>query len=331
MRPPLFLFLSLPFSTMAKLTNFMNLVQILLLCQFANASVTRKLSVHPVAPTLKHIRGGAAASALSIGSKVIAGGASRAIAQALLYPVDALRTLAQTRDGRTLADVGAQALVRGCAQTSSFALFTGAFQFGIFGLVNPHYGPLVASACGAAGSCLVSVPQEVIKQRLITGVYSNFREAATTIWRTEGILGFYSAWKPTVSRNVPFVITTFTCRDIMHKQLKMMKQRRIRNQYDINNRLDLGMLDNLGIGIMSALVAGVITQPIDVIKTRMMTQAASKAVPYSSALDCALTVLRTEGWQKLYSGIGQRCIYMCGLWGLTFALEPMMTNYLNSR
>lgn len=97
-------------------------------------------------------------------SAVLAGGISRSLAQALLYPVDALRTLAQTRDGRTLADVGVRSLVRGCAQTSSFALFTGGIQFGIFGAVNPRLGPLAASVAGAAGSCLVSVPQEVIKQ-----------------------------------------------------------------------------------------------------------------------------------------------------------------------
>jgi hypothetical protein len=46
--------------------------------------------------------------------KVLAGGCSRAFAQAVLYPVDALRTLAQTRDGRTLADVGTGALLKGC-------------------------------------------------------------------------------------------------------------------------------------------------------------------------------------------------------------------------
>ena len=71
-----------------------------------------------------------------------------------------------------MSDVGSKALLRGCAQTSSFALFTGAFQFGIFGLVNPRYGPLVASACGAAGSCLVSVPQEVSKDWIASEVYS---------------------------------------------------------------------------------------------------------------------------------------------------------------
>ena len=105
-------------------------------------------------------RGRTGGPALPLWSRrVLAGGASRALAQALLYPVDALRTLAQTRDGRTLADVGAGALLRGCASTSSFALATGAVQFGAFGVIWPRCGPLVASACGAAGSCLVSVPQ----------------------------------------------------------------------------------------------------------------------------------------------------------------------------
>jgi len=122
-------------------------------------------------------------SSLSIPQRLAAGGCSRAVAQMLLYPVDALRTLAQTRDHRTLADVGANALVRGCATTSSFALFIGAIQFGIFGATRKYVGPVLASALGAAGSCAVSVPQEVIKQRLVTGVYSSFRQACKTIYQ----------------------------------------------------------------------------------------------------------------------------------------------------
>ena len=265
----------------------------------------------------------------------------------------ALRTLAQTRDGRTLSDVGSKALLRGCAQTSSFALFTGAFQFGIFGIVNPHYGPLVASACGAAGSCLVSVPQEVIKQRLVTGVYTSFRQACSKIWQTDGILGFYSGWKPTMSRNVPFVITTFTSRDIIRGKILRYKQ-----QQNKNELAKLTSWENAYIGIGSALIGGVVTQPIDVVKTRMMTQAASTAVPYTSALDCASSILRNEGFRKLYSGFSQRSIYMCGLvrtyllflccflfismcinlhssrplqWGITFGLEPLLTSYLDNR
>lgn len=256
--------------------------------------------------------------------KVLAGGCSRALAQALLYPVDALRTLAQTRDGRTLADVGAGALVKGCGQTSSFALFTGAFQFGIYGVVQPKYGPLIASACGAAGSCIVSVPQEVLKQRLVTGVYKNFREAVQKIYRSEGLLGFYSAWKPTVSRNVPFVIATFSSRELLQRKILEFKER----NEETKGQLKLSPGDNLLIGISSALIAGLATQPIDVIKTRMMTQASSSSAPYKSALDCMSSIIRTESWRKLYSGFGQRAVYMGGLWGITFTLEPVLTSYL---
>ena len=258
---------------------------------------------------------------------MLAGGCSRAFAQAVLYPVDALRTLAQTRDGRTLADVGTGALIKGCGQTSSFALFTGAFQFGIYGVVQPKYGPLIASACGAAGSCLVSVPQEVLKQRLVTGVYKNFREAVQKIYSSEGVLGFYSAWKPTVSRNVPFVIATFSSREVLQRKIIEFKER----NEEKKGQMKLSSGDNLLIGISSALVAGLATQPIDVIKTRMMTQAASNAAPYKSAFDCASSIIRTESWRKLYSGFGQRAVYMGGLWGITFTLEPVLTSYLRNK
>lgn len=243
------------------------------------------------------------------------------MAQALLYPVDALRTLAQTRDGRTLADVGLEALSKGCIQTSSFALFQGAIQFGIFGAVNEHAGPLIASALGAAGSCIVSVPQEVLKQRLVTGVYGSFREAIATIFRTEGLAGFYSGWKPTITRNIPFVITTFTTIDILER--KMLAKRRKKGS-------DAGFsaTENLIIGIGSAMIGIMVTQPFDVVKTRMITQAASTAVPYKSALECFLSILRTEGMAKLYSGVKQRGVYQCGLWGITFAINGILRKKL---
>jgi solute carrier family 25 S-adenosylmethionine transporter 26 len=214
--------------------------------------------------------------------------------------------------------------LKGCLQTSSFALFTGALLFGIFEVVNPHYGPLVASACCAAGSCLSSVPQEVIKQRIVTGVYSSFRDAATQIWKTEGILGFYSGWRPTMSRNVPFAVTTFTSREVIRERILKRKQQHTNNDH----LATLTTTENIGIGIASALIATIVTQPMDVIKTRMMTQAASKALPYANALDCATSIVRTEGWRKLYSGFGQRSVFMCGLWGITFGLEPMVSNFL---
>ena len=267
----------------------------------------------------------------SIQRRLLAGGASRAVAQMVLYPVDALRTLAQTRDGRTLADVGWTALLRGSLTTSSFALFVGALQFSIFGACRDSVGPLVASALGAAGSCIVSVPQEVIKQRIVTGIYPSFRAAVSSIAKEEGILGFYSAWTPTMARNVPFVVTTFTSQDFMKSYILKKRQNQTNKGKSDNSPESLTITENTIIGMAAALVAGILTNPVDVVKTRMMTQAASTQQPYKSALDCLVTLWRTEGPKRLYAGFAQRSTYMCLLWGLTFAMNGKFTQLLEEK
>ena len=173
--------------------------------------------------------------------------------------MDALRTLAQTRDGRTLADVGANSLIRGCLTTSSFAVLIGSVQFAIFGATRDSCGPVVSSALGAVGSCLVSVPQEVIKQRLVTGVYSSFRSAVATIYQNEGVLGFYSAWRPTVARNVPFVVATFTSMDYL-KQKRLEQKQRHSNNPD-GDIVSLTFAENLAIGVSASLIGATITHP----------------------------------------------------------------------
>ena len=161
---------------------------------------------------------------------------------------------------------------------------------------------------------MVSVPQEVIKQRLVTNIYPTFAAAVSSIWKEEGLRGFYSAWQPTMARNVPFVAITFTTMDVF-KTLLLRKGG--------SPKKELTTLQNVAIGMSAALVAGCITQPVDVIKTRLMTQAASNQAPYTSAVDCFLTILRTEGPATFYSGFLQRSTYMCLLWGMTFALNGL--------
>ena len=273
---------------------------------------------------------------LSIQQKLVAGGVSRAISQCVLYPVDALRTLAQTRDHRTLADVGVKTLFSGCVTTSSFALFIGSIQFGIFGATRNMCGPVIASALGAAGSCVVSIPQEVIKQRLVTNIYSGFRDACTTIYKKEGMKGFYSAWAPTMGRNIPFVVATFSSNDYMKQ--KIIKRRRLREGKnwagdaggaDPSNELTIA--ENLIVGISSAMVGAILTHPCDVVKTRMMTQGASAEVPYKSAIDCVATMLKTEGLPSFYSGFAQRSVYMGPLWAMQFALNGRICKSLEER
>ena len=74
----------------------------------------------------------------------------------------------------------------------------------------PSLADLGASAMCSVASLSVGVPQEVIKQRLVTGIYPSFRVGVATLWRTEGIRGFYTGFVPTAARNMPFVCMTFT-------------------------------------------------------------------------------------------------------------------------
>jgi len=263
---------------------------------------------------------------LSIPQRLAAGGASRFGAQLVTYPADAMRTLAQTRTGaKTLAELGMGTLISGCVTTSCFAFLVGAIQFSIFGtLQHTALGALGASTVGALGSCLASVPQEVIKQRLVTGIYPNFAAAVQTIYATEGIRGFYAAWLPTVSRNVPFVAITFT-------SFAALQRRRLR-QRGGDGPATLSTLESLAVGVASALIGGLCTQPIDVVKTRMMTQAAaSGALPYANALDCVRTMVAQEGVGVFFAGIGQRSLYMGPLWAIQFALNSWMTSAMLRR
>jgi hypothetical protein len=103
-------------------------------------------------------------------------------------------------------------------------------------------------------------------------------------------------------RNVPFVVVTFTANDVMKKKLQSKRSD--------DGQKELSVRENLVVGISSALLGAIVTHPADVVKTRMMTQAASKAVPYSSNIDCIQTIFRTEGIAPFYSGFIQRSIFM---------------------
>ncbi|CAI0467793.1 unnamed protein product [Linum tenue] len=73
--------------------------------------------------------------------------------------------------------------------------------------------------------------------------------------------------------------------------------------------LEKGVMgDGLGTHVTASFAAGfvasVASNPVDVIKTRVMNMSveAGKAAPYSGALDCAIKTVRAEGPMALYKG-----------------------------
>ena len=86
--------------------------------------------------------------------------------------------------------------------------------------------------------------------------------------------------------------------------------------------------ESLGRGVTAALVAGVVTQPVDVVKTRMMTQAASSLPPYKNVGDCIATIART--FHVLHRPAAAVAMHGTAL-GLQFAGHDVLTKVFRRR
>jgi Mitochondrial carrier protein len=117
------------------------------------------------------------------------------------------------------------------------------------------------------------VPSEVLKTRLqLQGRYNNpffksgynYRgtvDAARTIIRQEGFSALFHGYKATLYRDLPFSALQFMFWEQFHAWARQYKQSR-----------DIGVPLELLTGATAGGLAGVITCPLDVVKTRLQTQ-----------------------------------------------------------
>ncbi|KAK9247100.1 mitochondrial carrier domain-containing protein [Lipomyces tetrasporus] len=149
---------------------------------------------------------------------------------------------------------------------------------------------LTAGFLGDLAASCIYVPSEVLKTRLqLQGRYNNENfhsgynykgtwDAVRTIIRVEGWSALFFGYKATLLRDLPFSAL----------QLAFYEKFRSTTQIVIGSR-DIGNTGELLTGAAAGGLAGVITTPMDVIKTRIQTQldneAAAAAVAAVSATD----------------------------------------------
>lgn len=124
-------------------------------------------------------------------------------------------------------------------------------------------GPFEAIALGMvartmSGVCLI--PITVIKTRFESGVYQygGVTEALRVIYQTEGVRGLCCGLVPTLFRDAPFSGLYF----MFYTQTK-----RVLPQEWFNSGLTAPL--NFSCGLVAGLFASIVTQPADVIKTKM--------------------------------------------------------------
>lgn len=175
---------------------------------------------------------------------------------------------------------------------------------------------LSAGFLGDLASSVFYVPSEVLKTRLqLQGRfnnphfqsgynYKNTFSAASTIIRNEGWRTLFFGYKATLFRDLPFSALQFA----FYEKFRA---------FALNGRQDLSIPLELATGAGAGGLAGILTTPLDVIKTRIQTQNPSNVSQGTKPLILSsnsiyrglYAVGKTEGVVGLFSGVGPRFIW----------------------
>ncbi|KAK5175144.1 uncharacterized protein LTR77_000281 [Saxophila tyrrhenica] len=157
-------------------------------------------------------------------------------------------------------------------------IFFGAYEWSKrFMLDHGAPGTMAYLSAGFFADLVISplyVPTEVLKTRLqLQGRYNNpyfssgynYRStmhALRTIYRTEGLGEFFSGYKATIYRDLPFSAVQFA---IYEQEQRIAKKWAGQGQ-------DIGLPLEIFTGFSAGGIAGALTCPMDVVKTRIQTE-----------------------------------------------------------
>ena len=257
------------------------------------------------------------------------GGMASICAATFTHPLDLLKVLLQTPEAqaqhenakakagivrttvRIVRSQGILALYNGLTASWLRQLTYSTTRFGIYESSkqllagesgNPASLPfmkkvLLAGLSGAAGG-FVGTPADMINVRMQNDVklppeqrrnYRNGLHGLISVYRHEGVRSLFNGATTATARAVLMTIG----------QLSMYDQ----YKYLLLTHLDAIFQDNLVTHFTSSLLAGAtattMTQPLDVMKTRMMNAAAGE---YKSLGDCAASIFRSSGPMGFFKG-----------------------------
>jgi len=244
-------------------------------------------------------------------ANMAAGATAGAAVETALYPLDTLKTRLQAARG------GAQpmlwkGLYKGLAGNIFGVIPASAIFMGVYEPLkrlvaesggSPLAAQFVAATAAGTAASLVRVPTEVVKQRMQMGQFRSASEAVATILRTEGRRGLFAGYGSFLLRDLPFDAIEFVTYEQARSALRAQLKR------------DLNAAETSAVGALAGVATAVLTTPLDVIKTRLMTQGSGGA--YRGVVDCALRIAREEGAGAFFKGVGPRVTWI-GIGGSVF-------------
>mmetsp|Transcript_13534 Transcript_13534/g.27665 ORF Transcript_13534/g.27665 Transcript_13534/m.27665 type:complete len:264 (-) Transcript_13534:953-1744(-) len=257
---------------------------------------------------------------------MLAGALAGMVEHTLMFPVDTIKTRMQAYTGvgqfsptvgtvravqGIVAAEGAGVLWRGITAVALSAGPAHAIYFAIYEAtkrrmvdVRGGHQPLAVAACGAAATIAadaVMTPLDVVKQRMQLGrKQEGLWQVIRRVHRDQGIGAFYKGYKTTLVMNVPYTAVQFAVYESMKRGI-----------------LELRGVDETGYSAGNHIIAGAVaggcasavTNPFDVVKTRLQTQGEEGARRYRSMTQAATSIMAEEGFPGFLRGIWPRIYF----------------------
>lgn len=148
-------------------------------------------------------------------------------------------------------------------------------------------------------------PSEVMKQQLQAGIYPSMTEAIKGIWKKNGLGGFYQGFTGGLARDVPFRVAQLTTFEVT-KNIYLRAKRA--NNQSSGDSVKLSSLEAAICGAAAGSFSAAITNPLDRIKTLMMTDTTNAYG--GSVLACASKIVKDDGLTGLFAGVVPRVAYI---------------------
>lgn len=188
------------------------------------------------------------------------------------------------------------------------------FKFHMEKKISYHFHPsfchFLGGCLGELSSILLRNPFEVVKQQMQMGLDTSVTQTFKNIYSRRGFRGFYVGFWTFVFREAPFSAILMATYEVM----KVWTLRGIREEKDMT------FLENALNGAVAGSVASLLTNPIDVLKTRMMI---NRDVSPMGLYRLTLDMLSDEGLTSFFKACHIRMLTISAATVLFFTMyEP---------
>mmetsp|Transcript_13475 Transcript_13475/g.32157 ORF Transcript_13475/g.32157 Transcript_13475/m.32157 type:complete len:303 (+) Transcript_13475:14-922(+) len=216
----------------------------------------------------------------------ISGGAAAAAATVVFHPVDTMKTVLQQRGGgwRTLRALGLRELYTGVVPAAFSMMPACAVRMGAYEVLkatlllqaaalSPGASITLASALSVVASSSVRAPLDMVKTQVQTGAAGSVGEALRIAWGRGGMAGLYRGAGLALLRDVPF----FSINLLLYEKLKAAAVAKAAAAAAAEGAVpsdDVSGRDAIFIGAAAQGCAGLLTNPMDALKTQVQAGSA---------------------------------------------------------